>query len=61
MTNGLGKIRFDPTITLGNIVGIVLLVLAIVGGCTRIEQRFTILETKVDAMWTNWVKDRASQ
>lgn len=46
-TGGTEMLKFDPTITLGNLVQVGLLIVAIVGGIVR----FARLEQKTETVW----------
>lgn len=45
------QLKYDPTVTLGALIQLVVFFVAIAGWCARIEARFATLETKVDALW----------
>lgn len=52
-----GGIRFDWTITLGQLISALLLAGAILAGYTRLIVRLERLELQVSTMWRAWVED----
>lgn len=44
--------RFDKTISLGNIISILVFVVALFQAYVGITARMDVMQTKVDAMWT---------
>ncbi len=44
-------IRFDATINLGNVLGIVALVVSVAAAWSTLNARLATLETKIDPVW----------
>ncbi len=51
----MGVKLFDPTISLGNIITAVSILVILGGALWRLSGRISSMETKVDAMWRGWV------
>ena len=51
---GEPMIRFDPSISLGTLVGLASLLITIFIGFSRLSARFTAIETKLDIIWGWW-------
>jgi hypothetical protein len=47
-------IRFDPTISLGTVVHLVILVATVVGMYVKLSNRIVQLETKIELMYAWW-------
>jgi len=50
--------KLDRTMTLGNIITLVTMLAGLWAATTRIENRLTQLEIKVDALWQDYVRQR---
>lgn len=59
-----GSTRYEPTISLGNILTIVGLVIGLWGASNRViasfEARMTKIEVRLDPLWADYVKERNS-
>lgn len=53
-----GGVRFDPTVTLGHMLSALLIVAAVLGTYLRLRVDMTEIRTKVDAMWTKFIRDQ---
>lgn len=51
---------FDPRISLGNLLQLVVLLIALGAGWGRLSSRLAVLETRVEAMWKSWVRRTAT-
>lgn len=52
--------HFDLTITLGNILQTVIILLAIAAGYIKLRERLVTIETKIEPLWTEYTA-RATQ
>lgn len=51
------SLRFDPTVTLGQIISAILLAAVVIGGYVKLVTRIHLLEFKVDLIWTRTVEN----
>lgn len=50
-------IQFDPSISLGNLVQIVVLIGGLFIGYTKFVKRLTVFEMRLQILWAQWKKD----
>lgn len=50
----MSRPTFDNTISMGNILQVITLLLALWGLGTKIEARLTMLETKIEPLWHDY-------
>lgn len=52
--------HFDLTITLGNVLQTVVILLAIIAGYVRLREQLVAIQTKIEPLWDEYT-DRAAQ
>ena len=58
MTKGQeGGLRFDSTVTLGNVLTAVAFLVGLLGAYAAFKAKIAVIETKVDVIWQAWVDD----
>lgn len=53
LTAIMGKI--DPSISLGNVLAVITILLGLWGASARIESRLSSIETKIEPMWAEFL------
>lgn len=50
----MARVRFEPTISVGTILSVITLLMALWGMTVRLEGRLSTMETKLEPMWLDY-------
>ena len=51
------SITFDPSISLGSIITVIVFLITVMGAAMNFSARLTKIELKVDTMWKAWLAE----